>query len=116
MKIDKSELSDGILSIVFDFWEIELMGFDVIENKDRSGNFYSRLADIICRAVAEYLENHHNYSIVSYIDNTNGLIRYKIMPHDMCKMELVFDEMRKNNQKWLSYDGKIWINMDAEES
>lgn len=113
MKIDKSELENGIISIVFDFWEIELMGYDIIKNEDRSGNFYSQLAEIICHVVAEYLENYHNHSIVSYIDNSKGLIRYKIMPHDMCQMEVVFDEMRRNNQKWLSYDGKLWINMDA---
>lgn len=113
MKIDKSELENGIISVVFDFWEIELMGYDIIKNEDRSGNFYSQLAEILCHVVTEHLENYHNYSIVSYIDNSKGLIRYKIMPHDMCQMEVVFDEMRKKNQKWLSYDGKLWINMDA---
>ncbi len=84
-----------ILSI--DYWEAEILGFDVKKNKDVSGSFFRTIIEMVSVEVKKVFGPDFNYGIKTYVDDSKGLFYYEIKPYDERLDEFIMEEMIRNN-------------------
>lgn len=110
MQIVSVEKEKNQLLISFDYWEIELLGYDVKKKKAVSSDFYERILGLINECVYKYFPRDYKYGVKALIDEKKGLYYYKIEPYEDSLNDFIFSEMRRENKKWITYGNRIWFD------
>lgn len=97
MKVYKVDRVSRTAILSIDFWEVELMRYDIKKNCDVSGTFYELLIHDISEIVKELFGEDYYFGIKTYIDPDKGMFYYEIKPYDERLEEFVLEEMIRNN-------------------
>ena len=108
MKIVRIDVEDYYMLIRFDFWEIEEMGFDVINQLDVSGDFYKTLLGVIDRIVKEKFNNDFMYAIKTYLDDKNGFYFYEIKKYEERLNEFIIEHSIGHGRRYLIVDDEFY--------
>lgn len=108
MKVYGVDNQSLTLYIQFDFWEIEELGFDVVNQKTVFFSFYSNVLDIIDKEVKKHFPTSFNYGVKTYIDNDNGTYVYKVYKYSDALNDFVFSEMKRMGRNVFFYPNHIW--------
>lgn len=101
MKVSNIDINKKSLLIAFDYWEIESMGYDVIQKKDISGNFYKNIIEVLDNILLLYFSKEYQYGVKHMIDDNKGVFYYEIKPYEERIEELVVEEMQKHGRRWI---------------
>jgi len=78
-----------------DFWEIELLGYDVLENCPRTSLFFDNVLKEIEMQLMDILPNDFSYAIKWMIDKDKGWFIYEVKPYEERFREFITMEYRK---------------------
>lgn len=107
MKIVSIDIEKQKMVVGFDFWEIEILGYDVKLQMDVSGNFFKVLSGILDDAVKSVFSVNFDYGVKTLIDEGDGMYYYEIMPYEERFNEFVLSEITKSGRKWIIYKNYI---------
>lgn len=96
MKVIKKDIERKYLLLVLDFWEAEILGYDVIKKIDVSGTYYKLILKEIEAHILEVFGEVFRYGIKTYIDEDKGLFYYEIKPYEERLDEFIIEEMLRN--------------------
>ncbi len=97
MKVCFVDEKKQMMVLFIDYWEAEILGFDVKKNKDVSGSFFQTIIEMISVEVKEVFGSDFNFGIKTYVDDSKGLFYYEIKPYNERLDEFIMEEMVKNN-------------------
>lgn len=80
-----------------DYWEVESLGYDVIEEKDVLGTFYKSIIQEISEIVCRVFGKDFRFGIQTYLDPDKGMFYYEIKPYGERIDEFIMEEMVKNH-------------------
>ncbi len=95
MKVHIIDKKNKTVLLSIDYWEAELLGFDVKKNSDVSGSFYRTLLQIITERVQEIFGKDFAFGIKTYVDPDKGVFYYEIKPYEERLDEIIMEEMVK---------------------
>ena len=89
---EKKEL---VLSL--DYWEAESLGYDVINDEDRSGTYYSLLLRTINDVVVSFFGREYHYGIKTYRNSEKGIFYFYITPYENRMAEILLEDMLRKH-------------------
>lgn len=94
MKIITHDPKRRIMLLAFDYWEIELMGYDIIKNEVIKENFFENIIQRIEEKIEEVYGEIFEYGIKWMNDKDRGLFLYEIKPYEDRIQEIRLDQKR----------------------
>ena len=92
----KTRSKQNIVWIVADYWVVELLGYDVVENKIRNQHFYDNVLKEIDDLLFNVIPLNFKYGIKWMIDGERGWFVYEVSPIEERLKEFVVAELKKN--------------------
>ncbi len=97
MKVCFVNKKQQTLVLSIDYWEAEILGFDVKKKKDVSGSFFQTIIEMVSVEVKKVFGPDFCFGIKTYVDDSKGLFYYEIKPYDEQLDGFVMEEMVRNN-------------------
>lgn len=110
MKVRNVDLINSKMDVIFDFWEIELLGFDLIKYEIKKDDFFNFLIEQIKKETIKYFSAAETFGIKPVIDYKNALYICKVKPINERINEFVFEQMKENDCSLYYSGGRIWID------
>lgn len=112
LKIVQIDREERKLILEADFWEMEIKGYDVKNEKAVVSHFFEDLSEEIDFIVKKVFDNDYEYAIHSMVDYRKGRYLYEILPYDEGFNAFITTTMQQAGLKCKVYKGRAWIISD----